>query len=68
MTCTYFGLLLSLAAIIIVDDTNLLSRAEKDHSHEDLFSFIQEALNFWELLVLALHQPRSFPLLQFQIP
>ena len=53
MTCAYSGLILSLAAIIYVDDTDLLFRSKKHHSHEEFFSFIQDALNFWGMLVLA---------------
>ena len=53
MTCAYSGLILSLAAIIYVDDTDLLLRSKKHHSHEEFFSFIQDALNFWGMLVLA---------------
>ena len=53
MTCAYSGLILSLAAIIYVDDTDLLLRSKKHQSHEEFFSFIQDALNFWGMLVLA---------------
>ena len=53
MTCAYSGLILSLAAIIYVDDTDLLLRSKKHHSHEEFFSFIQDALYFWGMLVLA---------------
>ena len=53
MACAYSGLILSLAAIIFVDDTDLLFRAMEGHSHEEFLSFVQDALNFWGMLVLA---------------
>ena len=53
MACAYSGLILSLAAIIYVDDTDLLLRAQTQHSDEEFFSFVQDALNFWGMLVLA---------------
>ena len=51
MCLWYSGLILSLTAIIYVDDTDLLLRAKNQHSYEEFFSFIQDALNFWGMLV-----------------
>ena len=53
MVCAYSGLLLSLAAIIFVEDTDLLLCALTGHSDEDFLSFVQDVLNFWGMLVLA---------------
>ena len=36
-----------------MDDTDLLFRALDDPSHEEFFSLVQDALNFWGMLVLA---------------
>ena len=55
------GLLMTLAAIMYVDDMNVLLKALENHTIEEFFAFIQAAIDFWEYLswFLVDHSSRS---------
>ena len=44
---------MTLAAIMYVNDTDMLLRAKENHTTEEFLEFIQAAIDFWGMLVLA---------------
>ena len=46
MRSAWSGLLMTLAAIMYVDDMDMLLRAKENHTTEEFFEFIQAAIDF----------------------
>ena len=53
MKSAWSGLLLTLAAIMYIDDIDMLLRVKENHTTKELFAFIQAAIDFWGLLFMA---------------
>ena len=53
MKSVWSGLLVKLAAIMYIDDIDILLRAKENHMTEEFFEFIQAAIDFWGMLVMA---------------
>ena len=47
------GCLLTLAAVLFVDDTDLFLRADEEQSEEEFIHKIQSAVTFWGMIALA---------------
>ena len=53
MKSAWSGLLMTLAAIMYVDDMDMLLRVKNNQTTEEFFEFIQSAIDFWGMLVIA---------------
>ena len=53
MESAWSVLLMILAAIVYVDDMDMLLRAKENHSTEEFFKFIQAAVDIWGMLVMV---------------
>ena len=53
MRRAWSGILITLAAIMYVDDMDMLLKALEDQSIEELFAFIQATTDFWGLITMA---------------
>ena len=53
MKSAWSGLLMTLAAIMYVDNMDMLLRPKENHTIEEFFYFIQAAIDFWGMLVIV---------------
>ena len=53
MKSAWSGLLMTLTAIMYVDNMDMLLRAKNNQTTEEFLEFIQSAIDFWGMLVMA---------------
>ena len=53
MKSAWSGLLMTLAAIMYVDNMDMLLRAKNNQTTEEFLEFIHSAIDFWGMLVMA---------------